>query len=401
VLREEEVGGKFGAALVPTRFKNGDLARERFGARADAYAAHLMEGDPLADDLVRALSARPPRQGRKMLELFLERGIEAVPDAPPEMVRFSEHVHRAPIWVDRATIDRGGATYIRCGGILALVMACVSLPLAYASPAGNKPLILSGRLVELALRRLAETVHWLLATCQPNGLEPFSEGFKITIRVRLIHAQVRRLLSASGRWDRASWGVPLNQSDLADTSLLFSIAPLEALTRLGFDFSDEERESVMQLWRWSGYLMGIEPDLLCVTEFEARRALELSLMTREAPDEDSRRLTDALMNAVPGFFVGPESDRSKVAWMVDACYAISRVLIGDEISDGLHYPRNPWRFVLPVLRRMVAQTELLRRYTPRGRELVMDAATEILERLKATGFGGAAADFDLPPRLND
>jgi hypothetical protein len=31
----------------------------------------------------------------------------------------------------------------------------------------------------------------------------------------------------------------------------------------------------------------------------------------------------------------------------------------------------------------------------------MDAASDILQRLKATGFGGAAADFDLPPRLKD
>jgi hypothetical protein len=38
----------------------------------------------------------------------------------------------------------------------------------------------------------------VFAVCQPDALSRFVEGFAMTVRVRLIHAQVRRLLLESG-----------------------------------------------------------------------------------------------------------------------------------------------------------------------------------------------------------
>jgi hypothetical protein len=373
--------------------------RELYGDRADRFAEYLMIGDPLADDVVAELAALPPRQSKKMLDTALDEGIDAVISPPPALARFFEHVDRVPLWVDWDTLDRGGTTYLRCGGFTIFAMMCASLPVAYSSPAGNKPLIFSGRLVQMAPRRLFETSRWLIATCKPGGLKRFSDGFKFSVRVRLMHAQVRRLLMHSGRWNLGDWGIPLNQGDTAGTSLLFSAAPLIGLRSLGFHFTPEEIEGVMQLWRYSGWLMGVAPELLCATEQEAVRLGEMIFLTQAPPDEDSRALIRALMEEAPIFLLGANEHRDKVRWLVDVCYQFSRTIIGDELADALGYPRVRIS-ALPMVRAVVAQIEALRRVAPRGHSAALEIGTSILHRIAELGLGSEDATFSLPQQLD-
>src|SRR6185369_5954694 len=168
-------------------------------------------------------------------------------------------------------------------------------PLIYSWPAGNKPLALSGHLVHRASQRLKDTTRYVFAITQPDGLARFSDGFKMTVRVRLIHAQVRRLLRQSGQWKAEAWGAPINQCHMAGTNLLFSVGVLDALTRIGYRFKPAEREALIHLWRYAGYLLGIEHELLVAGEWEGHRLLDLIFTFEPTPDEDSRALVDALM----------------------------------------------------------------------------------------------------------
>src|SRR5436190_2004130 len=82
----------------------------------------------------------------------------------------------------------------RRGLLGGLVLGARSLIYGYASPAGNKPLVLSGRLREAAAPRLHETSKFVSAIVRPGGLRPGGEGWRISVRVRLMHAQVRRMI---------------------------------------------------------------------------------------------------------------------------------------------------------------------------------------------------------------
>src|SRR6185295_7632416 len=190
---------------------------------------------------------------------------------PRALVRLFEQIDDVPFWVDREQLDLGGAAFLRCGVFGLFALGAGSLPLTYAPPAANKPLAFSRRLVEMAPRRIFDTMRFQLETCVPGGLRRCSDGFKISIRVRLVHAQMRRILLASGRWDAAAWGAPVNHADQAYVNVLFSAYPLGWLRRLGFHFTPEESDAVMQVWRYSGHLLGLEPTLLPATEAEARR----------------------------------------------------------------------------------------------------------------------------------
>ena len=368
---------------LPARFVNVEAARRVYGGRVDTLGAFLSKTDPLAEAVVAAFSELAPGKGKKLLDQALDEGIGAVPSAPKALVRLFEAIEAVPFWVDREQLDLGGATLLRCGFLGLSVLAAGSLPLSYLASGGNKALTFSRRLVEMAPRRLVDTMRFHLETCLPGGLERGSEGFKTTIRVRLVHAQMRRILWASGRWDAAAWGAPLNQSDTAGTNVLFSAYPLRWLRRLGYHFTPEESDAVVQLWRYSGHLLGIDPVLLSATEAEAHRLGAIVEATWGPPDDDSRALIHALRGAMAGLMAArfPKSPTSpflpKPALASEFWSTLTRFCLGDAVLDQLGIPKSPARVLLPVMRAAVAQGEALRRRSPRGTELALRMGTEL------------------------
>jgi hypothetical protein len=227
----------------------------------------LWRTDPLADAVMDEFARTPESKWRAMLETALAQGVEKVPHAPESLRALFRKLENTPFWVDRDRCNLGGATFLRCRlGFVPL--ALLALPIIYSWPAGNKPLAMTGQLVHRATQRLKDTARYVFAVSQQDGLSRFSEGFAMTVRVRLIHAQVRRLLVESGEWRPEMWGAPINQCHMAGTNLMFSVGVLDGLTRLGYRFKPVEREAMVHLWRYAGYLLGVEPDLQVADEIE-------------------------------------------------------------------------------------------------------------------------------------
>jgi hypothetical protein len=389
--------------MIPARYTNLTEARRFHGSHVDKLAPYLLRTDPLADNVVELFARLPPGKGRKLLDLALDKGIAAVPEAPPPLQRLFQHIDDVPFWVDWNQLDLGGASHRRCGVTGGVVLACCSLPLIYSSPAGNKPLVFSGRLVQRASRRLSETARFVVETCLPGGLQRFSMGLKITVKVRLMHAQIRRLLQQSGRWDTSAWGAPINQVDMASTNLLFSVGLLDWLRRVGFHFSSVEGECVMHLWRYSGYLLGIDPDLLCATEAEGRHLARLLAMTQHPPDQDSRELARAIMETAIPKIVRPEiegADGKNGGWLVGFCYGLSYGLIGRKLASELGYPRTIWRFLArPLTRVVIGPAELCRRLVPGIHRLILALGTRRIRRRMEASPVVQKADFQVAERL--
>ncbi len=247
--------------MIPTRFSNLDASRARFGDRVDRLAPYFFRVDPLADAAVEALAKEAPGRAWALLDEALARGAGAASGAPEAVRALLAEAERVPPWVDWDALDQGGELLMRAGPFGGMVLGACSLVLGYASPAGNKPLVMSGRLTEQAARRLNETSRFVQAVCRPGGMRPGGDGFGITVKVRLVHAQVRRMILRSGRWDEARWGAPLNQHDMSATTLLFSLVVLDGLRTLGLEIAPGESERYMQLWRYVGWVIGSDRDL--------------------------------------------------------------------------------------------------------------------------------------------
>jgi CRP-like cAMP-binding protein len=389
---------------LPTSCADLTEARKRFGRQVDQLLPFYHRTDPVADKVVAAFAAMPPGQGRKMFEDALTRGIDKVRAAPRALRVLFEQVTDVPFWVDWDQIDVGGAVHRRCGVTGGVVLACTSLPLIYSSPVGNKPLVFSGRLKNRAGRRLSETARFVYESTLAGGMRPGAAGWKITVRVRLMHAQVRLLLERSGRWDAEAWGPPVGQVDMAYTNLLFSVALLDSLRRVGFHVSAAEGEAVMHLWRYSGYLLGIAPELLCSTETEGHRLLDLIRSTQGPPDTDARDLTDALIRvAIPGLVLrGRVAADSRAEGLAFRCFGLSRALLGQTLARALSYPETAWNHLAcPLARAVITPIEVLRRLVPGGDALAVRFGTWRVRRRLEANPAAVRAGFVMPARLGE
>lgn len=382
----------------PARFVNLSAARLRFGDRVDRLGQFLTKVDEPADRVVDAIDTLPKGQGWRLFEQGLRGGSRAIPDAPRAMRDLLDEVAEVPAWVDWWTCDRGGELLMRTGVLGGAVLGSHSLVLGYASPGGNKPLVLSGRLKEQAMRRLNETARFVQAVCRPGGMRPFADGWQITVKVRLIHAQVRRMILKSGRWNEAAWGAPVNQHDMAGTTLLFSIAIMDGLRKLGVRIESEEGERYIHLWRWIGNVIGVDHDLLPVSEQDAMRLADLIAATMGPPDQDSRDLTKALFDAAYDGAVTPKQRRDSARKHLFGT-TLCRELIGKELADGLDVPRNTARFAMPMVRRLVGGVERFTRAVPFAERGAIAAGAHYWDRVVEIGLQGATYEFALPHAL--
>jgi len=382
----------------PSRYTNLIEARRRFGTRVDRLGPFFNKSDELADAVIESIEKLGPARGWRMLESALARGISSVDDAPESFRALFSELDSVPPWVDDETLDRGGALLMRVGVIGGIVLGTKSLVVGYASPGGNKPLVFSGRLVEQASRRLNETSRFVQAVCRPSGMRRFSDGFQITVKVRLMHAQVRRMLMRSGRWHSQQWGLPINQHDMAGTTLLFSLSVIEGLRAFGVKMTRAEVESYIQLWRYVGRVIGVDPDILPTSEFDAWHLAQLIECTMGEPDDDSRALVRALIEH-PLNEAKTERQRAFAEKQVLFGYGICRGVLGDELSDKLAIPRNNYRFALPTMRAIVTAAENLRIRSSWADRTALITGRTYWDKVVEIGLAGATAEFRLPERL--
>jgi len=381
--------------MFPTRFVHLDQARRRFGFRVDRMGALLSAGDPLADAAVEALALLPADERERRVDRTLSAEVRAL---PTDLRAFRESISALPFWADLDRARRGGEVLVRTGFFGGLVLGFRSLVAGYCSPAGNKPLAFSGRLREAASRRLGETSRFVSLIYQPGSLAPGAPGWMAAARVRLMHAQIRRILRASPRWDARAWGDPINQVDMAGTTLLFSLVLVDGLRMLGFRIDRDACEEVLHLWRIAGWVLGVEPELLCATEAEARVLWELLESTQAPPDADSAALAAALLEA-PLHEARTLEERARAERFLPVAYGIGRYLVGERYADALGYPRTPWRLVAPALRTLISGTGRLVGRLPGIDRLALEAGLRYWRRTVEVGLGGKEARFELPARL--
>lgn len=377
---------------LPKRVVELREARRRFGPLADRVLPQLHETDPLADAASAALDGQT---GAALLAQGLAHGPDAVPEAPGALRALLEDAWQ----VGSAPDDDAGQLLFRSGFLGGMVLGTKSLVLGYASPAGNKPLALSGQLTrpESVGKRLAETARFVMAVCEPGGMRPGAMGHQVTLRVRLMHARVRRLCLDSGRWRAEAWGHPINQHDMLATILVFSAAFWLGLEQLGLRVSLAEKQSYLHLWRGVGRVIGVVPSLLPGSVAEAERLGDLIALTQGAPDDDARAL-------VRGYFEAPlaaartQKERRQARLRVATGQAISRHLLDDALADALGLPpaRGP---ALQLVRRAIEGGEAVRRVSPALHRLVVRAGHAHLARAVEFGLGGQPAAFAPPSRL--
>ncbi len=267
--------GDFDFDALPERFTDApslsDLKDRSFpgiAVRGEDLALvrhYTMLGDVVAD----AYAALLPRYGFHRLVAMLTtacaQGVDAVPDAPPELAAFIGAMEATPDWVDMGMV-REGARLMRND---AANVAPLAIRGAFLATFLNKyaalPMALTGALGHAsAARRVNETATFFAVTTLPGAMERHGEGFKAAAMVRLMHSMVRVNALRSGRWDRAVYGVPIPQVDQMPAGLIWAFLRAYEVVRAGRGFTREERAQV-EFHRYRCFLLGLPEDLLSDT----------------------------------------------------------------------------------------------------------------------------------------
>ena len=78
----------------------------------------------------------------------------------------------------------------------------------------SKSFVQTGRIFDNGVRRLQQNNRHFMEIYFPGGLQRYGDGWKLSVRIRFIHAQVRRLLGQSTEWSHEAWGVPISAAHL-------------------------------------------------------------------------------------------------------------------------------------------------------------------------------------------
>jgi hypothetical protein len=322
----------------PELFRHGGfkVAAQLFGPGEDLrgtaeqvrrFREYAQAEDPLADALVASMPA-----AKAAFAEALDKGIEHVHNPPPEVRRFFEAVEAAPYWLDHDRLERGARAITRTGLLGLFPLGDMSLMGGYLASRATKSLVATGQIEHMAGRRLIETAAWWIDVTTPGKLRRGESGYTSALRIRLVHAHVRAAMNRRPDWDYEAWDRPVNQVQTVGTLLLFSLVFVLGTQLLGIRYTDRERADILHLWRYVGWLMGVDEELLPANEEDAWRLLWLLAATEFIPDDDSKRLAKALQAT------HETSPAGKLLSRVHS--SISRLVLGKTNADFLELPND-------------------------------------------------------------
>jgi uncharacterized protein (DUF2236 family) len=291
-------------------------------------------GDPSADAIIGELARTQQIRAVSHILRHLVDNDQPVPDElPPSIARWLHETAELPAWVERERFERGCRLVVEHGPQVCVVLATASLAYCYAGYPGVKVLTFSRRLDHDAVRRVGETAQFVLSVMAPGSLESGGRGIRKIQKVRLLHAAIRHLVTASRRWDEDGDGVPICQEDLAGTLMSFSSIVVDALRKLGVRVDDDEAEDYYYRWRAIGQMLGIDPVAIPPDLAAARALTDLIAQRNHRRSDEGIEMTRALFElhseSLPPGFAG-------------AAPALTRYLVGDEMCALLDLPRTRW-----------------------------------------------------------
>ncbi len=341
------------AALARTQWLPDSLSKRIFGAPLAPTAeewqcveAALWQGDAAMDAVVDWMFADRPGQRKALFDQALKNGIESLENPPEALTTFFAHVDTPPPWLDRDLLEQGARDSRLSGQVGFYVLRDMALMGGYALfNSMNQTLAGSGALRKETGLRLGETAKWTIDVTEPQGMDRFGVGFITTIRVRMVHALVRRHLHQKPDWEAEKWGLPINQIDMLATYLAFGPVSILGARLMGVPYSAKDARGLMHLWRYIGWLMGVDEQWLAKTEGDGLRKLYHTFLTHRLPDEKVRLLGVSLRDEpLTRHFPEHQAQPLRLRWK--RWFAYQKHISNSSLILG---PVQRWRLGIPML----------------------------------------------------
>ena len=332
---------------IPTEYIVGhEKARLVDSDLADRYVAHTLIGDPIMDAIVEELAPLPQEQ----VHSFIQAGMhgEGMAQAPALLRAFFESPPPDPAWLDQTAFLPGVYAFQR-NSVPVLSAFVTGTLIDGFSTLIAKSFVQTGRIFDNGVWRLKQNNRHQMEIFWPGGLMPYGDGWRLSVRIRFVHAQVRRLLAQTDEWDHDAWGVPISAAHLGYAVSCFAARTIKHSEALGAQYTPDERAGFHAVWRYSGYLMGIPESILFADEEEAVRLYRIGSLCEPPPSQESIIMTNALINSAP-LVAGIEEREQRDKLVNNVIYPVSRALIGNDLADQLMFPSSRLPFALAMYR---------------------------------------------------
>ena len=352
---------------IPTDYTQGyEKARAISPDVADKYVKHTLIGDPLAEEMAADLNEFSAADQSRLIEAAMNNdGEDALRDAPASLRAFFKDAGTPPEWLDYAAFAPGVRMFHRNSQVcLAAFVAGVLIEGFTTNIA--KSFFITGRVRDQGVRRLGQNNRHMMEIFLPGGLYRDGDGWKLSVRIRIVHARLRHLLNNSEEWDTEAWGAPISAAHLGYAISAFSARLLKHMKTLGATYTDEEYASFMAVWRYSGKLMGIPETILFRDADEALRLWEIALTCEPPPQVESIVMAHSLVNSAP--LIAGRTDPAGRRSLAQYVYRVSAPLIGREIAESLMYPKVSTFGVVLWFRMQQRYGHVLKRLLPGNRE---------------------------------
>ncbi len=327
-------------------------------------------GDSLADDIVSALAAEGPLQRIHDL-LAVVRARAAAGDVRcRDMLREATAV---PAWADFAAMEKGQRMIASYAPFMAASLFSGSLVGGAMFHKAALVTSMTGMFSGNPTQRLTETTALVTRMAMPGSVEPGGAAHEVMLRVRLLHAGLRRFLVDSGRF-RHPAEVPINQHDLAITLALFCYVNIRNLLQMNIRLSRAQIDSFVLLWRYAGHVLGIDPALLPTT-IEEQQAFFLSSCKHQVVPDKVMPQTKTLLDAV--------AKQAKVVPYPVAqtfLHQVTRYLSGNDYITGMQLEDRGDYYGLRGLRWLGRAASFTHRYVPFGERVLYGAGVHVYRR---------------------
>ncbi|MGB4400183.1 MAG: oxygenase MpaB family protein, partial [Daejeonella sp.] len=285
-------------------------------------------GDADADTFVAEVFADTQKKKDLQEWMMLETSSEALEQlqlAYPD-VSFISKARDLPDWADPELMRKGSDFFARHSEMVMSLLGLLSLPYCYTAAQGARVLHITELIRKQTTKRLFDTAIFIWEVLGPNAFEKKGKAFAEIAKVRIVHAFVRHYINNSGKWDE-SWGLAINQEDMAGTNLSFSLIVIRGLRLLGYRVSRPDEEAFLHIWAVVGSLSGLEEELIpedaSQAEFLDKRIKERQFVA----SDHGKELTSALIAHILSV------NESKAT--ADDIKGLMKYLLGDEISEKL------------------------------------------------------------------
>ena len=253
--------------------------------------------------------------------------------------RLWREINEVPDWVDWRQIERGQEVLWRYAAPAMTGFAFQGLIGGTGSSYRPSETLIrtGGHSVKVARHRFFETFqHLLQATRSLDSIRPGGDGFKATVRVRLLHAAVRERIMKMVRqhpayYDVGKFGMPINDLDNISALCTFSTNVLWlGLPRQGIWPRRQEVIDYIALWRYVGYIIGA-PTFQMKNPEKARAAMESLLYEAIEPSHTTRVLAHNIIKSLTNM---PPTYASEQYWQVG-----TRWINGNGLADEMDIGR--------------------------------------------------------------